>query len=236
MNRLTVLQKLIEQKQAKTYLEIGVSTGWLFFKIKAPAKVAVDPHFAFPWYNKVRRLTHAGHSKFYEETSDAFFEKHADVLKEIGGVDVAFVDGLHTWDQAYRDVLNVLPYLNPGGIILMHDCNPPNEACAYPAKDINEYRKIAATGAIPGYLNSWNGDVWKAVVQLRAQHQDLVAGTIDLDWGIGFVYRGSNNNPLPYSLSDLQSMTYTDLEKDRKNLLGLVPPSYAASLINHLNT
>lgn len=232
MNRLNIIQQCIDRKGAHNYVEIGVSTGWLLFKVKAPHKIGIDPHFAFPWFNQLRRYLHLQPARFYEETSDVFFEKHADILEKTGGIDVAFVDGLHTYEQAYRDVVHCLKYLNPGGIILMHDCNPPNEACGWPAKDIVEYRKLAATGQIPGYLNSWNGDVWKAVVRLRAQHPELTVGTLDLDWGIGFVYRHPSEAPLPYSVAAIEAMTYADLERERSKLLGLRPPLYLSELIN----
>ena len=199
MNRLTIIQKFANQLNAQTYLEIGVSTGWLFFKVKVPYKIAVDPKFALPWYNILRRLLNYRSNTFFETTSDSFFEKHSDILKKLGGVDVAFIDGLHTYEQAYHDVLNTLPFLSNGGIILMHDCNPPNEACAFPAKNIYEYRKLASEGLIPGYLNSWNGDVWKAIVKLRSQHPELKTGVLDLDWGIGYVYKIDKKMETPYN-------------------------------------
>ncbi len=234
MNRLSIIQQIIDAKKAKNYLEIGVSTGWLFFKVKASQKIAVDPHFIFPWYNKVRRYLKLYSTRYYEMTSDNFFEKNANAIKDIGGIDVAFIDGLHTYEQAYTDVLNCLKYLNPGGIILIHDCNPPNEACAWPAKNIVEYRKLASTGYIPGYLNSWNGDVWKTIVRLRSEHDDLVVGTIDLDWGIGFVYRGHSKEKLMFTEDEIEAMTYNDLAQNRTLLLGLQAPLTLANIIESI--
>ena len=234
MNRLNVIQLIIDAKRAKNYLEIGVSTGWLFFKIKASQKIAVDPYFAFPWFNKIRRYFRLHPAIYFETTSDTFFEKYSKTLNDIGGIDVAFVDGLHTYEQAYTDVLNCLKYLNPGGVILMHDCNPPNEACAWPAKNIVEYRKLASTGQIPGYLNSWNGDVWKAIVRLRSEHKDLVVGTLDLDWGIGFVYRGKPKEQLNFNKEEIDKLTYSDLSQGRTQLLGLLPPVSLSNIIDSL--
>lgn len=233
MNRLTILQECIDRKQSSNYLEIGVSTGWLFFKIKSKFKVGVDPKFNFPWYNQVRRYFTG--VKCFEMTSDVFFAQKASFLNKVGGIDIAFVDGLHTYEQAYRDVLNCLPYLNDGGIIFLHDCNPPNEACGRPAKNIAEYRHMAASGQIPGYLNSWNGDVWKSIVRLRSQHPDLIVGTLDIDWGLGFVYKGLSSNQLSYKNSDIDDMTYEDLEKNRQTLLGLQPPLHFHKIIEQSN-
>ena len=253
MNRKNIIQTCIDALRAKrtggkvNYLEIGVSTGWLFFKVQTEYKMAVDPAFAFPWHNTVRRYGRLHPADFFEVPSDEFFATQAAHIRRKGGIDVAFVDGLHTYEQAYRDVLHCLEHLNPGGIILMHDCNPPNEACSRRADNIDAYKAEAAHGNIPGYLNAWNGDTWKAIVRLRSevlpQYPDLVAGTLDLDWGIGYVYRSAHPTDthdgtplptLPYTPADIDAMTYADLERDRATLLGLQPPLYVHELIARL--
>lgn len=114
MNRLDVLNMIIKEKNAKTYLEIGVQTGMIISKVQCQRKIGVDPEFLFSFPLKVKRLL--GISKFetYEYTSDDFFAQHAKkVLKD--GIDVALVDGLHTYEQSKRDVENCLNYLNEGG-------------------------------------------------------------------------------------------------------------------------
>lgn len=212
-------------------MEIGVSTGWLFFKVNVSHKIGIDPHFNFNWYNQIRRFFKIQSSEYYEMTSDHFFAHHAMDLEKTGGIDIAFVDGLHTYQQAYRDVIHCLRYLNPGGIIFLHDCNPPNEACGWPAKDIIEFRQLAAKGEIAGYLNAWNGDVWKAIVRLRSAHPDLCVGTIDIDWGIGYVYKGYPKERLEISESDIENLNYRDLEKRRKELIGLSHPNKLNELL-----
>ena len=39
-------------------------------------------------------------------------------------IDLAFVDGDHTYDGAIGDFRNVLPKMKKGGVILAHDCTP----------------------------------------------------------------------------------------------------------------
>ncbi len=41
-------------------------------------------------------------------------------------VDVALVDGLHTYAQVYLDIINVLDILSPNGVMIIDDCNPPS--------------------------------------------------------------------------------------------------------------
>jgi hypothetical protein len=82
----------------------------------------------------------------YKMTSDEFFEKH--ITQKY---DIVFVDGLHLHEQVYRDIINSLNNLNENGVIVVHDCNPVTE--------ITQRRERAS--------DSWHGDVWKAIVQLR---------------------------------------------------------------------
>ena len=137
MDKVSVIQKLISVKKARVYLEIGVASGDCFLKVAAPTKIAVDPEFTIPFRRKLRhhakRLRLAFNSRsrmneyYYKMRSDDFFAKtHSSLLKE--GVDVAFVDGLHTHEQSLRDVKNCLKFLNPGGFIVVHDCNPSSRA------------------------------------------------------------------------------------------------------------
>ncbi|MFM9997165.1 MAG: O-methyltransferase [Phycisphaerales bacterium] len=47
-----------------------------------------------------------------------------DGLKQLGGVDVAFLDGDHTVEGATRDLWAVEPVLNTGGYVVLHDTLP----------------------------------------------------------------------------------------------------------------
>ncbi len=47
MKRSDLIQKIVDVIKARTYLEIGISGGKNFFRIKAKYKSAVDPNFAF---------------------------------------------------------------------------------------------------------------------------------------------------------------------------------------------
>ncbi|MDJ0843862.1 MAG: class I SAM-dependent methyltransferase [Crocosphaera sp.] len=213
INRTTIIQNLIEQKQAKIYLEIGVSTGNNFLQIRADKKMAVDPQFKIPGGYASDESTN-----YYEITSDDFFVTQSDIL-ETNGLDVVFVDGLHTYEQSLKDVLNSLEYLNEGGIILMHDCNPSSKASAHPV--LSEARQM------PGFNNAWMGDVWKAIVYLRSLRSDLSVFVLDCDCGVGIVQKKSPESMLNYSQEAIDNLSYEDLEADRANLLNLKKPDYS---------
>jgi hypothetical protein len=216
MSRVDIIQDIIKKKKAVKYLEIGVEQGECFLLIKAKKKYAVDPRFLisrklkFKWMRKNPCNIFA---KYYEERSDDYFayEKHT------GGYDVVFVDGLHAYKQALRDVDNSLLYLNENGVIVVHDCSPPHKAAAYPA---DSYRQ-AALSKIPGWTGEWCGDVWKTIVYLRSFREDLNIFVLDHDYGLGIITRGEPDNMLPFSVEELNQLTYKDLEKNREELLNL---------------
>ena len=100
--RNEIVQKIIDLKNYKSYLEIGTFKNDLFNYINCDEKYGVDP-------------TSGGNIR---KTSDQFFR---DNIKKF---DLIFIDGLHHYNQVKRDILNSLKFLNKGGVILMHDCMP----------------------------------------------------------------------------------------------------------------
>ena len=101
-SRYEIINKIIEKKKFKTYLEIGCDTDENFNKIKIQNRIGVDPNSGG---------TH-------KMTSDTFFSQNNKKF------DLIFIDGLHVHDQVNRDIENSLKFLNSKGIILLHDCLP----------------------------------------------------------------------------------------------------------------
>ena len=225
MERTEIIQIALNAVGRGNYLEIGVSTGSSFIPLRAARKWGVDPDPYLSWKRILKyrlfSLLKIKDEGIFKETSDAFFRHHAGMLQK-AGIDVAFVDGLHTSEQALDDVLNCLDYLKPGGVILMHDCNPQSETAAFRAASIEE----VAAKSFPGWDGTWNGDVWRAVVHLRALHDDLNVFVLNCDNGVGVVRRGRPAEKLPYSKWEIQKMDYGFLAQNRQALLGLRPPEY----------
>lgn len=155
-------------------------------------------------------------NKYFRMESDVFFDTQKPMLSEYG-IDVAFIDGLHTFEQSLKDVENTLNHLNTNGVIVLHDCNPLSKAAAYPAQSIDEVRKINP----PGFDGVWNGDVWKTIAYLRATRKDLNVFVLDCDFGLGVVTRGTPENMLEYSAEAVRNLSYRDLSENRKPLLNL---------------
>jgi hypothetical protein len=230
MDRLHIVQAFIDHRQARTYLEIGVKKGKLFLSVRARRKIAVDPVLKISLKRKWKAiLKHPANwfNTYHEMTSDAFFQTQGRYLREIGGVDVVFIDGLHTYGQTWKDVSNVLDHLTGKGVILMHDCSPASHAQATPA-DSREH--AAEMEAVPR-AQCWSGDVWKTIVRLRSERTDLRISVIDCDHGIGVITRGSPESNLRFDEHAIARMAYGDLEADRVRLLNLKEPRMLRSLL-----
>lgn len=225
MKRIAVINEILKRKKkVSTYLEIGVRNGKCFFSIKAKHRIAVDPNFRIGkraylkayGMNPLRRLR----DSFFEQTSDAYFTQHNPQRRRMP--DVVLVDGLHTYEQAYRDVVNSVNILNENGVIVMHDCNPDSMPAAYPA---NSPEEVIAMN-FPGWNRVWCGDVWKAIVRLRTE-PDLEVFVLNTDFGLGIVRRKTGAQPeLQISKREISDLTYEDLNSRRVELLNLKPVEY----------
>jgi hypothetical protein len=105
MLRSDIINKFIEKRNYKTYLEIGTRLRKSNFDlIKCQTKMCIDP----------------------DQNSDAYLQLTSDEFFKINRMtfDVIFIDGLHEGHQVFTDIKNSLRFLNPNGIIICHDCNP----------------------------------------------------------------------------------------------------------------
>ena len=109
----------------------------------------------------------------FRGTSDKFFAQNK------SNFDCIFIDGLHEYDQVKKDIINSIKFLNKNGIIILHDCLPPS---------ITHQR-------VPRTRYSWNGDVWKAIVEVRTW-KDVDTYTVLSDQGLGIIKNKDNKDPL----------------------------------------
>jgi len=229
MTRIEVLNAIINHNKVHNYLEIGVNRGKCLFNIKgAEKRFAVDPFFNFNLWKKVKAVAKNSDNlknNYFEITSDTFFLNNRTLLQN-NPIDLAFIDGLHTYKQALNDTLNTLEYMPETGIVVLHDCNPLDELAAYPANSIDDARK--ELGSHPNWNNIWNGDVWKTVVHIRKNHPELSAFVLDTDHGLGFVYK-KEREKLPAFfdvIGNIDELGYEFFDKNRMELIGLKPVEY----------
>lgn len=154
IDKYEVLKHLHRTLKPKKYLEIGVQTGKSLLLADCDA-IGVDP---MPYPN----IKLNSNQKILKMTSDEFFKNHADkYLKE--PPDLVFIDGMHIFEFALRDFLNVERYASKNTVVLMDDIFP-----CHPAQAERERRTKA-----------WTGDVWKVIEILEKYRKDLKIEKID---------------------------------------------------------
>lgn len=163
--------------------------------------------------------------------SDDFFAHETSILEE--GLDVVLIDGLHEYKQVLRDVNNCLKYLNDGGVIVLHDCNPVSEAMALRAFSLSEAKELAKENGL-NWTKEWTGDVWKSVVSLRSFRDDLNVFVLDCDYGLGIITKKKPESSLNFSEEDIKKMGYEDLANNRKGLLCLKDSEFFEIFLSEL--
>jgi hypothetical protein len=150
---------------ARSYVEIGVWRGDTFRHVTVPHRIGVDPAFAFD----VSTISDA-QTRLLRQTSDEFFAS----LSADRTFDLFFLDGLHTFEQTYRDVCNALLHSHSRTILLIDDTRPNDVYSTM--RDGNkaiEHRRAAGNPDL-----SWHGDVFKTVFALHDFHPGLDYRTI----------------------------------------------------------
>lgn len=152
-----VLHSIHKNLLPKTYLEIGVAMGRsLALAHKNSLSVGVDPDTG----SKERISFHSPENEptLFRLTSDDFFNTQ-NITELFGGktIDVAFLDGLHHYDQTLRDFINTEKYSSRDTMVLIHDCLPINPT-------------VASRNRQSGF---WTGDVWKIIPILKTIRPDL---------------------------------------------------------------
>ena len=143
----------------RSYLEIGVERGLTFEAVRAELKVCVDPAPLF-----LKSTLPLG-AQLVVSTSDSFFSDESGDQT----FDFIFLDGLHTAEATYRDLVGALKWLSPGGTVLVDDVLPSDEASGLPSYRASqlEKRKLGINHS------RWYGDVWKVVWLIVTRYPDI---------------------------------------------------------------
>lgn len=168
-NRVAVVNLLLQKFVDPMYLEIGCASDALFNSVPISKKIGVDPFSG----GNVRK------------TSDDFFKTNELQF------DVIFIDGLHTYEQVRRDVVNSMRFLKKGGWIALHDMLPRTW--------IEHHVPTLSRGA-------WTGDVWKVAFEL-AQTEGIEFKILKIDHGVGVIKVVDQN-------AKLQDQSQTLLHKE----------------------
>lgn len=156
------LNRLAEALECRSYLEVGVETGTTFLEVNVEKRVGVDPCFKFDWQQ------HHGNAgiELHACTSDEYFAS----LDPESRFDLIFLDGLHTFEQTYRDIQHALRHSHARTAIVIDDTVPSDVfSCC---REFDECLTLRAQ-FLGSDDNSWHGDTYKVVPLLAAFNCDL---------------------------------------------------------------
>ena len=197
------INKLADQLDARTYLEIGVFQGDTFREVSVPFRTGVDPGFAFD-----TSTVNNDSTRLVQLTSDAFFAAEAGYAP----YDLVFIDGLHTFEQVVRDMGNALLHAHKHSVLIFDDTVPSDVYSAIPDwAACLQYRKASCSGDL-----SWHGDVFKIAFYIHDFWPSLNYCTIigsgnpqTLVWRA----KGERRTALFDNLETISRLTYFDLQK-----------------------
>ena len=87
---------------------------------------------------------------------------------------MAFIDGMHHFEYALRDFINIEPLCRTGSVVFIHDCYPIDARSA-------ERDQVTAF---------WSGDIWRLLVLLKKYRPDLAIHTLGTPpTGLGLITR-----------------------------------------------
>lgn len=156
------LRRFQEALKPRVYIEIGLGHGRsLAMAGSETTALGIDPYMGE--YERLLYASPLRPAQLYPLASDDFFSQR-DVRREMGNdiFDLAFIDGLHIFEQALRDFINLEPYAGKDSVILIHDCLPIAPIVA---------ERERCTGF-------WTGDVWRIIPCLKTFRPDLQIFTI----------------------------------------------------------
>jgi tetratricopeptide (TPR) repeat protein len=192
----------------RTYVEIGVSKGDSITLVRPETRaIGIDPQpkVAVPLGPK---------TSIFATTSDDYFASH-DVSADLGGlpIDLAFIDGMHQFEFALRDFINIERHCSAQSTILIHDCYPLTRLTA------ERERKTLF----------WSGDIWRLILILRKYRPELAVNVIATGpTGLGVV-RGLDpaskvlSERMHEIVSEYLALDYSVLDADKAGMLALFP-------------
>ena len=139
-----------EQLQPRLYLEIGVDEGASLTRARGRA-IGVDPRPKLALKHPLNE-----HTTVISLSSDAFFRERAAALLQ-PPPDLVFIDGMHLFEFALRDFMNVERHAHPATLVVIDDIYP-----CHPTQATRRRRSGA-----------WTGDIWKLHRILRERRPDL---------------------------------------------------------------
>ena len=157
----------------------------------------------------IKNLSFASDQTILDQATELYNEekylKSIELLKQIpDNVSAQYKLGYNYW-FGLKDIDNSLNVLNENGVILLHDC--------LPAKIWHQ--------TIPQTHSSWNGDVWKSIVQSRTR-EDIDTYTIKADQGLGLILKRKNRDKLVHPINNFKNLKFKDYYNHHEKFMRLI--------------
>ena len=205
---LDLLPMIHSHLRPRTYVEIGVFDGQSLALARPETRaIGVDPE------PKVTRPL-GPNTSIRITTSDDYFASQ-DLAADLEGlpIDLAFIDGMHQFEFALRDFINIEKHSTPKSTILIHDVYPLTRVTA------ERERKTLF----------WSGDIWRLILILRKYRPELAVNVIaTAPTGLGVV-RGLDpgskvlTKRMEEIVGEYLALDYSALDADKAGMLALFP-------------
>lgn len=151
---LELMAAIHRRLQPGLYFEVGVRHGRSLALALGPA-IGVDPAPEIDVQLGER-------VELFAKTSDDFFahDAHEALAKPI---DLAFIDGMHWFEFALRDLINIERYCGAASLVVFDDIFPSHPLQAARSRQ----------------TRVWTGDIWRMVGYLKRYRPDLILVPID---------------------------------------------------------
>jgi Methyltransferase domain len=156
MYYLDFLRSVHDALEPQHYLEIGVASG-KSLALSRCRSVGIDPGFHID-------VPIDGNFALHRTSSDEYFTR-PDPLASTGGepFDLAFIDGLHLFEFAFRDFINTERHMRPNSLVIFDDVLP---------RSVDEAARERHTLA-------WTGDVYPILEVLARYRPELSVIPVD---------------------------------------------------------
>src|SRR5882672_629820 len=205
---LDLISKIHSHLRPRTYVEIGVADGQSIALAQPGTRaIGVDPE------PQITRPL-GSNTSIRATRSDDYFATH-DVAGDLGGlpVDLAFIDGMHQFEFALRDFINLEKHCSPQSTILIHD--------VYPLTRLSAERERQTL--------FWSGDIWRLILILRKYRPELSVNVIaTAPTGLGVVRRLDPaskvlSERMRAIVSEYLAFDYSVPDADKAGMLALYP-------------
>ena len=137
--------KVLHKKRYEVYFEIGSRSGDSLTLSHSPS-IAIDPYYQL----KCDTIGKKDFCLLFQETSDNFFKNTLPKFPHFK-CELGFIDGMHLFEYALRDFINLTKISSEKALFLLHDALPWSYKMT-----TRDYKTLQ-------HGEDWTGDIWKLI-------------------------------------------------------------------------